>query len=1180
MQFLVPRYDPWVVALSIAIASFASYVALDLAKRVRTGDRRIALSWWVAGSLVLGTGIWSMHFVGMLAFSIPIALGYTPLLTALSWLAGVIVSGIALNIAGAKTLGATRLVLGATAMGAGIFAMHYTGMAALDMTPGIRWNPVLVATSFGIAVLASGTALLLFVRLRRVSGVRGFACQSLAALAMGLAISGMHYTGMAAASFPVGSVCLSAGALSGASLDTVVTYGTIALLAVTLLTSMLDARMQSGTARLAQSLQAANAGLHQERERFRALTQLSADWFWEQDEELRFTEVSVGTGESSHARSAYLGKRRWDLPWIDVDDETWRRHRQQLERREPFHDLELPFLDGEGRIRVFSSSGAPAYDEAGGFIGYRGVGRDVSERKRQERRELVQHRISRLLAESTSVEHAVPEVLKAVCQTFRWSGGVFRRATGDAGRAEEYWSVAEMATTFAAVSRCADAGECDQIAAEAGLAGRFCGPVHAAGHSFGNLEFRFPAQAGVDAPTLEVIRSVGLQLGQFLSRREAEAHVRSERELLAQRVSERTRELSQAVRELEIAKVGAEDANRAKSAFLATVSHEIRTPMNGVIGMIEVLEHSGSPEETTDAVQTIRASGFTLLGLIDDILDFSKIEAGDLELERAPVALTALVEGVCDLLAFEASAKAVGLGVFVAPGLPEHIWSDAARLRQLLRNLIGNAIKFSHGRPAIAGRVEVRVEPVAGSPRHVALSVTDNGIGMNAQVLERLFNPFVQAEASTTRRFGGTGLGLVIAKRLATLMGGEIAVRSEVGKGSTFILTLPVEPVAGRAALPYCDLADLDCIVVPGAEVAAGDVRAYLEHAGARVALAPNVAAAARLRAAAPDRPAVVVLPPGEALEAPVVVVDRGLRRAAFLRAVAEASGRKTFEAPAHPHPGQATPERRIAPSIAEARAAGRLILVAEDDAVNQKVILRQLALLGYAAEIAPNGAEALELWSRGGHALLLSDLHMPELDGYGLTRAIREAESTKAVPERLPILALTANALRDEASRVRAAGMDEYLTKPIQLETLGAALARWLPQTQTRPSARPDEAARPATSDLAVDVSVLESLVGGDPATVHEFLAEFRQAGRAQGEEILAACLAMDLGRVGRVAHKLKASARSVGALALGDLCAELENASRSASSSDIAQLAARFERALRAADDCIADLLAEHAA
>ena len=281
--------------------------------------------------------------------------------------------------------------------------------------------------------------------------------------------------------------------------------------------------------------------------------------------------------------------------------------------------------------------------------------------------------------------------------------------------------------------------------------------------------------------------------------------------------------------------------------------------------------------------------------------------------------------------------------------------------------------------------------------------------------------------------------------------------------------------------------------------------------------------------------------------------------------------------------PAMAATHARVAggpspPTIAEAIARGRLILVAEDDVVSQKVVLKQLGLLGYAAEVAPDGAAALALWKTARHALVLTDLHMPVLDGYGLARAIRGEEAALVPPRRIPMLALTANALRDGAGPVLAAGMDEYLTKPIRLATLGAALGRWLPPPHRGDVADAAAGIRAglASTDPVVDVSILMSLIGDDRIAVRDLLAAFLESARSQSAELVASCIAADHARVGAVAHKLKASSRSVGALALGELCAELESASRDALPG-LDERRERFEAAMRAVEATIVRTLAE---
>jgi signal transduction histidine kinase/CheY-like chemotaxis protein/HPt (histidine-containing phosphotransfer) domain-containing protein len=690
-------------------------------------------------------------------------------------------------------------------------------------------------------------------------------------------------------------------------------------------------------------------------------------------------------------------------------------------------------------------------------------------------------------------------------------------------------------------------------------------------------------------------------------RRMAQQEVMTLNAELEQRVLRRTAQLESSNRELAVATDAAERANRAKSAFLATMSHEIRTPMNGVIGMVEVLAHTQLQESQADAVRTIRASAFSLLSIIDDILDFSKIEAGRLELERAPVALPDLIESVSDTLLPVAIDKDVELSLFIAPQVPDHVWADATRLRQVLFNLVGNAIKFSAGHQGRHGRVSIRAE-LADDGSRLRLRFSDNGIGMSPETVAQLFSSFTQAEVSTTRRFGGTGLGLAISKRLVTLMNGEIEVHSALGEGSTFMVTLPIEVASPDSKRREPDIAGVDCVVV-GSDANADDLRIYLEHAGARVHSAPDLEGAVREAAALID-PVVIQNTrrgdsSGDALRAAfsampdvrfllimrgwgrrarmtatdVVTLDGNcLKRLSLLRAVAVAVGRASPEV-LYESAGQALLNEPLAMTNAQARAQGKLILVAEDDEVNQKVILRQIEVLGHAAEIAHDGAEALQLWRAGNYALLLTDLHMPEMDGYTLAETIRREEVLHGPlwRGRMPILALTANALRGEAMRAQAAGMDEYLTKPLQLHLLKAALTKWMPRdtAETVPAALHDDVLLRAHAGPVIDLAVLKGIVGDDQAVVRQLLADYRASAQRSATELRAACDADDIRQVGIVVHKLKAASRSIGALALGDLCAELENACRSGTREAVSQGVAQIEGAMRSVDAEIDHLL-----
>ncbi len=652
--------------------------------------------------------------------------------------------------------------------------------------------------------------------------------------------------------------------------------------------------------------------------------------------------------------------------------------------------------------------------------------------------------------------------------------------------------------------------------------------------------------------------------------------------------------------ELTRARLGAEQASRAKSSFLAVMSHEIRTPMNGVIGLVDVLAHSHLSEYQAELVTTIRQSANTLLDIIDDILDFSKIDAGRMTIEHTPVSVADLVEGLCTSLQPDAASKGVALSLFISPEIPTLVLSDSVRLRQALGNLIGNAIKFSANQSSNTkkGYVSIRITLTENEAPQLRFQIIDNGIGMTQTTIDQLFTPFTQAEASTTRRFGGTGLGLAITHRLVELMHGEITVTSKPGTGSQFTITLPFEPAAEQPARAEQELAGIRCIVVQSAELNHADLCAYLEHAGAEVVVAPDAPSAAQrvaelaapvvaIQDAAQQRPAVdptldgigqlrhLQLTRGRRQRARVEALDvvsldyPVVRRQCLLYAVALAAG-KSAPTQMHEPPLPELTTETPPPDIEEARAGDRLILVAEDDALNQRVILQQLALLGYAAEVANNGTEALRMWRQGRYALLLTDLQMPDMDGYTLAQTIRYEEDRD---HKIPVLALTANALREEADQALAAGMDEYLTKPLQLRQLREVLEKWLPKRDIKPP--PINILPKPISGSPVDVSVLQEMVGDDPEIVLGLLSDYLESLHHLSQELRSMYAKNDIRQVCAITHKLKSSSRLVGALTLGDLCADIERAGKAEDQSAIDEIMPRFEASVTAVEVEIRKLL-----
>jgi len=996
-------YNLYLVALSYFIAAYASYTTLSISRKLLHSE--VKIKWLLAGSATLGSGIWSMHFIGMMAYETSMPVTYAPGLTTVSGIVVLLSSALAMYLIGWNQLTVKRILLGGTVMGLGIASMHYIGMEAMKMPARISYDPLLFIISIIIAITASIAAIWIAHSLAVKETKYHNLFITAATLIMGLAISGMHYVGMAAASYTP----FIANSLSIDDFDNTILIGTIAIISLLIITSGLVAS-KNKSEKYVNDIMILILTITT------AVTisvGITVDILY--NTALKTTQTNLNRNTESH-KDLIRAITRFDAKHSQGAHKEGARYAtiSQLQDAHSGHDRKTE----TDEYMIFEYS---------------------SDRKK----------INFLISESY-YNDIFPESLPADSP----AAYLFKKTlNGNSGTIKINHPITreEVLASYAYVPEL-NVGIINSITIKLIRQPFLKALAYTAFFSFFIILIAAFITISISSPIINSLK------------KEIENHHETELELkgitnnLEQLVNERTTDLNQAL-------IISEEAAKSKGEFLANMSHEIRTPMNGVLGMLQLLSETDMKTEQRDFVKTAYNSAETLLTLLNDILDFSKIEAGEIELENIDFNLLECIEDVAALLAESAHKKQLELLTHISANVPNMIVSDPTRLRQILFNLTSNAIKFTDSGEVL---ISVKLERKNNDNVTLLFEVSDTGIGIPENAQAKIFDTFKQEDGSTTRKFGGTGLGLSISRKLTNCMGGDLKVRSSQGTGSTFYFTITtkISKIMPANERNHQQLNSINTLIVDDNKTNRHILEAILSSWNMKHESIDSGEAALDLIYKNIDNKTPynlilldMMMPGMNGLEMANQLKNNNIDTEIIMLTSLTDSNIQSNSKKAGINTCIHKPVKKSllldsimatlyhseTPEISQTTPTSELsgtlpILVVEDNTVNQKVVGGMLKKIGYEYEIANNGQECLDKYSADKYALIMMDCQMPVMDGFVTTKNLRKDQQTKNAI----IIAMTANAMEGDKERCINTGMNDYISKPIDKDELSELLNKW----------------------------------------------------------------------------------------------------------------------------------------